>query len=134
MELHHHSQKLSEIKNAQPLSPSVGTGTETLVGIERIALVGGDSANRLDAALASVSVILLGGKGNDTLIGSNFNDVLVGGNRADSAAGTDSLTGGSGADIFDNDAADNATRVTDVSDSVIATVFASPFPTWLDVI
>ena len=112
----------------------MGTGTETLVGIERIALVGGDSTNRFDAALASVPVILLGGKGNDTLIGGNLNDVLVGGNRADSAAGTDSLTGGSGADTFDNDAADNASRVTDVSDSVIANVFASPFPSWLDVI
>ncbi len=116
------------------IAPSIGTGTETLVGIENIALVGGDSANRFDAAMSSVAVILLGGQGNDTLIGSNFNDVLVGGNRADSAAGTDSLTGGSGADTFDNDAADDASRVTDVSDSVIANVFASPFPSWLDLI
>ena len=79
-------------------------------------------------------MILLGGQGNDTLIGSDFNDVLVSGHRADSAAGTDSLTGGSGADTFDNDAADNATRVTDGSDSVIANVFVSPFPTWLDLV
>ena len=84
--------------------------------------------------MASVPVILLGGKGNDTLIGGTLNDVLVGGNRADSAGGTDSLTGGSGADTFDNDAADTASRVTDVTDSVIANVFASPFPSWLDVI
>ena len=116
------------------ISPSLGTGTETLVSIEHIALVGGDGTNRLDAALASVPVIRLGGKGNDTLIGSNFNDVLVGGHRADAAAGTDSLTGGTGADTYDNDAADTRSEVTDGSNSVIANVFASPFPTWLDVI
>ena len=51
----------------QAVSPS--TGTETLAGIERIALVGGDGNNRLDATLASVLVILLGGDGNDTLSG-----------------------------------------------------------------
>ncbi len=116
------------------ISPSIGTGTETLVGIENIALVGGDSANTLNAAQSSLPVILLGGKGNDTLIGSNFNDVLIGGNRADSVAGTDSLTGGPGADTFDSDPADTATRVTDGTDSVIANVFASPLPTWLDLI
>ena len=114
------------------ISPSVGTGTETLIGIERIALVGGDGANDLNAAASSVPVILLGGKGNDSLIGSNSNDVLVGGNRADSAAGADTLVGGSGADVFDNDAPDS--RTTDVTDSVIATVFAAPFPSWLDLI
>ena len=116
------------------ISPSVGTGTDMLFGIETIALVGGDSANTFDATSSSLPVILLGGNGDDTLIGSDFNDVLVGGNRADSAAGTDLLTGNSGADIFDNDAGDDASRVTDGDDSVIADVFASPFPSWLDVI
>ena len=48
--------------------------------------------------------------------------------------GVDSLTGGSGTDTYDNDPADTATRVTDVSDSVIANVFASPFPSWLDLV
>ena len=38
---------------------------------------------------------------------------------------------GLGADTFDNDP---ASRITDVSDSVIANVFASPFPSWLDLI
>ncbi len=116
------------------ISPSVGTGTETLVGIERIALVGGVGANTLNASASSVPVILLGGIGNDTLIGSDFNDGLIGGHRVDSATGTDSLTGGSGADTFDNDTADTASRVTDGTDLVIANVFASPFPTWLDLI
>ena len=113
------------------------TGTETLLGIERIALVGGDDANTLNAVASSLAVFLLGGKGNDTLIGSNFNDVLIGGSRTATPTtpggdGIDSLTGGVGADTFDNDAAD--TRVTDGSDSVIANVFASPFPSWLDLI
>ena len=118
------------------ISPSVGTGTETLIGIERIALVGGDSANRLDAAMASVPVILLGGKGNDTLIGSNLNDVLVGGSRLATPTtpggdGTDSLTGGSGIDTADNDPLDSRSDIENVMDH--ASVFIG-LPSWLDLI
>ena len=47
---------------------------------------------------------------------------------------SENTRGGLGADTFDNDPADTASRITDVSDSVIANVFASPFPSWLDLI
>ena len=47
---------------------------------------------------------------------------------------SENTCGGLGADTFDNDHADTASRITDVSDSVIANVFASPFPSWLDLI
>ena len=92
-------------------------------------LIGGASANTLNASAASVSVTLLGGQGNDTLIGGAQADVLIGGNRADSTAGTDSLTGNAGADTFDADPAD--TRITDAGDIVLADVFAS-LPSWID--
>lgn len=122
---------------------STTTGTETLVGIERIALVGGDSANKLDAALASLPVILIGGKGNDTLIGGNFNDVLIGGSRtvnpqSPGGDGTDSLTGGAGTDSYDDDQLDTRSALeANETATTIAAIFAaglSPFSSWLDVL
>ena len=111
---------------------STGTGTEVVVGIERFAIVGGVSNNRLDASSSSVPVFLLGGGGDDTLIGGASDDVLLGGSRTNPTAGTDSLTGGGGADKLDDDPAD--TRVTDGLDQVLlATVMAS-LPSWLDAI
>ena len=116
---------------------STVTGTETLVGIERIALVGGDGNNVLDATSSNLPVILVGGKGNDTLRGSNFNDVLIGGSRTATPLtpggdGTDSLTGGAGTDTYDNDPLD--TRPTlEPNETVIENVFAG-LPSWLDLI
>lgn len=108
---------------------STATGTETLTSIERAALVGGLSNNRIDASAAVIPVTLLGGAGNDTLIGGALADVLIGGSRSNTASGTDSLTGNAGADTLDNDPAD--TRVTDGFDSVLANVLAS-IPSWID--
>ncbi len=115
--------------NATQVS-STPTGTETLTGFEFVVIVGGNSANTLNASAATLPVILLGGANNDTLTGGSGADVLVGGNRTNPSLGTDSLTGGLGADTFDNDPAD--TRVTDVSDfGAVANAFAS-LPGWID--
>jgi len=114
--------------NATQLSSAV-SGTETLVGIERVALVGGVSNNVIDASAATLPVILLGAGGNDTLRGGSADDILIGGSRATSAAGVDSLIGNGGADKFDNDAAD--ARSTDGFDAILADVLTS-LPNWLD--
>ncbi len=70
----------------------VGMGTDQLVSIEGMSVVGGMGANLIDASAATRSVTLVGGAGNDTLIGGTASDVL-GGN-----SGNDSMTGGSGND------------------------------------
>lgn len=119
--------------NGQQIT-STTTGTETLIGIERIALVGGDSANKLDAALASMPVILIGGKGNDTLIGGSrtVNPQSPGGD------GTDSLTGGTGTDTYDNDPLDTRPALNaNETETTIAAIFAnslSAFSSWLDLL
>ncbi len=101
--------------------------------VERIALVGGASANQLNASAATVPVVLVGGLGNDTLLGGSQSDTLSGGNRGDSgvsgADGTDSLNGGAGSDLYESDSSD--TLVIDVGDTTLADVFAA-LPTWID--
>jgi Ca2+-binding RTX toxin-like protein len=109
------------------------TGTETPLNIERIALIGGDGNNVLNAAQAGVRVVLIGGRGNDTLIGSSQADTLSGGNRNDSIVagsdGVDSLDGGLSSDLLEQDSPDQ--RVADNSDTVVANVFAT-LPNWID--
>ncbi|MGF1676594.1 MAG: putative Ig domain-containing protein, partial [Rivularia sp. (in: cyanobacteria)] len=81
----------------------IGVGTDTLVNIERAALTGGESANKIDAANFSGIVYLYGRGGNDTLIGGSGNDNLYGGEGDDlinSGAGNDRLYGEGGSDIF----------------------------------
>jgi VCBS repeat-containing protein len=68
---------------------------ERFYDIERAILVGGASANLIDASAFTGGVTLSGGGGNDTLIGSAFADYLFGGD------GDDSLVGGTGADVLD---------------------------------
>jgi Ca2+-binding RTX toxin-like protein len=70
-------------------------------GVERVN--GNDGNDSLDAAGATVNVILAGNGGNDTLTGGAGNDVVAGGDGVDvidGGAGTDSYFGGLGADIF----------------------------------
>jgi Ca2+-binding RTX toxin-like protein len=69
-----------------------GRGTDTLTGIDRVALFGGPGNNRLDAAAFGGPAVLLGRGGNDTLIGGDSADDLAG------DAGDDSLVGNGGAD------------------------------------
>ena len=113
---------------------AANTGVETLVSIERIALVGGNSANNFDARLSSVPVILVGGRNNDTLQGSNFDDVLIGGSRTVTPTtpggdGVDSLIGGTGNDTASNDATDTRSSI-ETLESALSSVFASL--SWLD--
>ena len=71
----------------------IGAATASLTSIEHVQLIGGASANRIDAsAYTRSTVTLLGEGGNDTLIGGSQNDRLTGG------PGVDSLTGGAGTD------------------------------------
>ncbi len=114
---------------------SNATGTDTPTNIERIALIGGVSANKFNATAATVAVVLIGGRGNDTLLGGSQADTLSGGNRGDSTVagsdGIDSLDGGGGADVLENDPSD--TKVSGVGDTSVANVFAL-LPAWIDAI
>ncbi len=69
-------------------------GTDRLESIERLALTGGESRNKIDAAQFNGNVYLTGKGGNDTLIGGRGNDNLSGGN------GSDTLDGGQGIDTL----------------------------------
>ena len=72
-----------------------GNGTDTLDGIERVNLTGGDTDNILNASGFTVgSVLLSGGAGNDILSGGAGNDTLDGG------SGNDTLSGGIGDDVY----------------------------------
>ncbi|HVK09663.1 MAG TPA: hypothetical protein VM597_12885, partial [Gemmataceae bacterium] len=78
-----------------------GTTTHSLVGIERAALGGGVSNNRIDASAFGGPVTLFGFAGNDTLIAAAANDSLNGGAGDDQLVGNggdDTLVGGEGAD------------------------------------
>lgn len=112
---------------------SAATGSETIADVERIVLIGGSSANTLNATASTVPVILIGGHGNDTLIGGSRADTLSGGNRDDSTVagsdGVDSLNGRNGADVLENDAAD--TRPLGEGDTLVSDVFAG-LPAWID--
>lgn len=112
---------------------SAVTGTETPTAIERIVLIGGAGANTLDASLATLPVVLIGGPGNDTLLGGSASDTLTGGNRNDATVvggdGVDSLDGGAGADVLETDSNDDI--VVGSGDTSIADVFTL-LPSWID--
>lgn len=110
---------------------SQATGDEIAFGIERLALKGGPGDNALNAAAASVPVILLGAGGDDSLTGGSGSDVLTGGFRsADSIPdGSDSLDGRGGSDLLLNELLD--TLISDAGDTIVSDVFAS-LPVWLD--
>ncbi len=74
-------------------SQLTGQGTDSLQHIEQAALIGGASANTLEASAFTLgSVFLYGESGDDTLRGGHGNDQLEGG------AGDDLLSGGAGRD------------------------------------
>jgi Ca2+-binding RTX toxin-like protein len=71
----------------------IGAESNSLFGIERATLIGGPSANVLDASAFTLgAVFLVGGDGADTLRGGSGDDILVGG------TGNDQLVGGAGTD------------------------------------
>ncbi len=81
----------------QLTSTEVKTGittTDILTNIERVALSGGESNNKIDALKFSKNVNFSGKDGNDTLIGGYGNDILSGGE------GIDTIDGGEGIDTL----------------------------------
>jgi hypothetical protein len=89
-----------------------GLGNDVLIRntIESAHLTGGPSANELNTATFSGTVILFGLGGDDTLLGGSRHDILVGGAGDDNLTGganRDLLSGGLGLDVLDgSDAAD----------------------------
>lgn len=76
-------------------SQLIGRGTDSLLNIESARLVGGGTANNIDASgVTSFSTVLEGGGGIDTISGGSQNDDLIGG------VGNDLLTGNGGSDRF----------------------------------
>ncbi|AFY57514.1 Ca2+-binding protein, RTX toxin [Rivularia sp. PCC 7116] len=67
-------------------------GTDRLENIERLALTGGESNNKLDVQYFNGNANLSGKGGNDSLTGGRGNDTLSGG------TGNDTLDGGEGID------------------------------------
>ncbi|MBM79750.1 MAG: hypothetical protein CMJ78_04040 [Planctomycetaceae bacterium] len=71
-----------------------GNGRAEYTNIEEGQLIGGPSANRLNARNTSLPVTLRGGDGNDTLIGGTNDDRLLGGdgnNEYDGGFGVDQI-------------------------------------------
>lgn len=61
------------------LSPTqlIGLGTDSILNIEGVQLVGGASANRFDVSTSLLPTTLTGGLGNDTFLGSTAVDLVV---------------------------------------------------------
>ncbi|RIK76721.1 MAG: hypothetical protein DCC68_18745 [Planctomycetota bacterium] len=95
---------LQEVDADQVLSDGLltGQGNDTLTSIEHGTLIGGASANTLDARpFTRGSVILIGNANNDSLYGTAFDDELFGNggdDLLDAGDGNDTLTGGEGSD------------------------------------
>jgi Ca2+-binding RTX toxin-like protein len=82
------------------------TEVDSLSGIHRVWLRGGDGNNVMDATAFSGRVQLEGLAGNDSLYGGAHDDVLVGGSGVDflrGNGGDDLLEGGDGNDIYEFD-------------------------------
>lgn len=81
-----------------------GLGTDQLVFIESVQLIGGFGNNEIDAtAVTNKNVTLDGAEGNDKLLGGALADVLIGQEGSDSlkgGAGNDTLYGGEGNDTL----------------------------------
>ncbi len=109
------------------------TGIDIPTNVEHFVMIGGAGANKLDAELVFVPVILIGGGGNDTLVGGREADFLIGGSRNDSTVagsdGTDSLDGGNATDVLEEDPVD--IKVVGPEDTTASNVFAF-LPSWID--
>jgi Ca2+-binding RTX toxin-like protein len=84
-------------------SSLTGLGTDSLDGINRAVLNGGNLDNHMSATAFSGPVTLSGFDGDDTLLGGGNDDALTGGNDNDSLignSGDDTLLGGGGNDTL----------------------------------
>ena len=81
-----------------------GDGTDTIRNIDFANLYGRAGDNYIDATEASsISTVIKGYDGDDTLMGSQMSDRIEGGNGNDvlyGSGGNDVLTGNSGTDVF----------------------------------
>jgi|GEM_PF-575588 Ca2+-binding RTX toxin-like protein len=87
-----------------------GNGSDRLIGIERVEITGGASANSLNSIAYNGRVTLRGGDGDDTLTAGGNNDVLLGEAGNDlltGNAGLDLLSGGTGADTLNGNDGDD---------------------------
>jgi len=104
------------------IATAVLTEVDSLTDIQQAFLVGGASANTMDASqFTGGAVTLLGGDGNDTLIGGYGNDSLSGGNGNDTLygwAGADTLGGGEGEDTLNGCGAIDTTLGLDGNDTL----------------
>ncbi len=87
-----------------------GLGTDILSNLDFVKLVGGASANTLNAGAFSGSVTMQGGAGDDVLIGGAGDDSLLG------EDGNDTLTGGGGMNTLVGGA--HAATTTSIGDQV----------------
>ncbi len=90
-----------------------GLGNDTLIGLVEATLIGGASANTINASSYTGYALLYGGNGNDTLIGNNIANFLNGEGGDDSLVGNggnDNLFGGAGRDTLDGGAGDDRLR------------------------
>lgn len=84
-----------------------GQGNDVLRNIEVVFLTGDDNANIIDASACTISVILEGRGGNDSLIGGTGSDLLRG------EDGDDTLKGGLGFDLLDGGAGTDVQQLVD---------------------
>ena len=77
---------------------------DTYFEFELLSIIGDSAANRIDASAATISTMLDGGFGNDTIIGGSGKDSIFGNQ------GNDLINGGAGDDTIDG-GADNDTLV-----------------------
>lgn len=84
------------------VATATGLGSDSFVGIEKASIFGSTGADRFDASMAVIPVVLVGYEGNDTLIGGRSNDELFGGD------GDDQINGGAGGDHISGDAGDDS--------------------------
>lgn len=90
-------QELADVDFTLTDNLLTGYGRDVIIAVEGAILIGGASANRIDASAwtgTGGSLVLRGGGGDDELIGSALSDVLSG------EAGNDTLRGNGGNDLL----------------------------------
>lgn len=91
-----------------------GLGTDSLTALEVFHLIGGESANSIDASalsLVGATLVINGEGGDDVIVGSTGNDTINGGEGNDSirgGTGNDVLDGGNGNDTLNGGAGDDS--------------------------